>query len=337
VIAIAPQQFLVAWSQIKNFLLRDQTGLPPRSAGPAGPFPLVYAGPPLIKALARALGKEESYLSRPDGKPLQPTAIEGTADIRMGVEVKESSPAQNVVGVLEGSDPNLKGEYVAFSAHYDHEKTENGVVYNGADDDGSGTSAVLEIAQAFAVGQRPKRSVLVIFHTAEELGLYGSAYNTDHDPVVPLDKIVANLNIDMIGRSRAEGDTSAANKNLTDKNSVYIIGADRLSTELHKINEQTNAETERLRFDYKYNAPNDPENFYERSDHFNYAKHGIPVIFYFTGVHRDYHKPTDDVDKIDFQKMERITRMIFATGYRVVNLDHRLAVDKAPASRPNTQ
>jgi hypothetical protein len=337
VIAVAPQQFLIAWPQLKAYLLRDQVGLPPRPNASLTSFPLVYAGPPLIRSLARALGKEESYLSRPDGKPLQPAAIDGRAEIKMGVSLKESTPAQNVVGILEGADPVLKDEYVAFSAHYDHEKTENGVVYNGADDDGSGTSAVLEIAQAFAVGQRPKRSVLVIFHTAEELGLYGSAYNTDYEPVVPLNKIVANLNIDMIGRSRAEDDNSAANRNLTDKNSVYIIGADRLSSELHKINEQTNADTERLRFDYKYNALNDPEKFYERSDHFNYAKHGVPIIFYFTGVHRDYHRPTDDVDKIDFQKMERITRMIFATGWRVMNLDHRLVVDKLPAPRLSAQ
>src|SRR5262249_17821653 len=117
---------------------------------------------------------------------------------------------------------------------------------------------------------------------------------------------------------------------LTDKNSIYIIGADRLSAELNKISEQTDSDTERLRFDYSYNSESDPERFYYRSDHYNYAKHGIPIIFYFTGVHRDYHRPSDSIDKIDFDKMVRIDRMIFATGWRVANLDHRLVVDKKP-------
>ena len=145
---------------------------------------------------------------------------------------------------------------------------------------------------------------------------------------MPLEKLVADFNIDMIGRTRLEGDTDPRNKELTDKDSVYVIGADKLSTELNKLSEETNAETARLKFDYKYNDENDPEHFYYRSDHYNYAKHGVPIIFYFTGVHRDYHKTTDDVDKIDFDKMERITRMIFALGWRVANLDHRIVVDK---------
>jgi Zn-dependent M28 family amino/carboxypeptidase len=259
--------------------------------------------------------------------------IDARAKVNIAVEIKDAPMTQNVIGVLEGSDPKLKDQYVVISAHYDHLKTsDTGEVYNGADDDGSGTVAILEIAQAFATGQRSKRSILVIFHTAEELGLFGSEYIADYEPVVPIEKMVTNLNIDMIGRSRSEKDKDARDRFLTDKDSIYVIGSDKLSTELHGINEQTNAETARMRFDYTYNDDRHPERFYYRSDHYNYAKHGVPVIFYFTGVHRDYHRATDDVEKIDFEKMERIARMIFATGWRVANGDNRPVVDKKPAS-----
>lgn len=333
-IIITSPQYLLMWDQLKNAATRDeQLGLPPhKSAAHSEEFPAVNAGPRLIKALARLMGKEESYLMQPNGKPLQPSPIAGAAEIKVSVGGKKAPPAQNVAGILEGSDPKLKDEYVVFSAHYDHLQSEpNGEVYNGADDDGSGTVSVLEIAQAFALGPRPPRSVLIIFHTGEELGLFGSEFNTDYEPVVPLRKLVVDFNIDMVGRSRPEGDDDPRDRMLTDKNSIYIIGADKLSTELNQINEQTNAETARLRFDYTYNPESHPERFYYRSDHYNYAKHGIPVIFFFTGVHRDYHRTTDDVDKIDFVKMERIDRMIFAVGWRVASLDHRLVVDKKPA------
>lgn len=331
-IFIVPPQVLMAWDQIKSYLIgHDQLGLPPHNGSSGKTLPYIGAGPSLIKAVAKAMGKDASYLMSSEGKPLQPMIIQAAAGIKMKVEVKNAPPAQNVVGILEGADPKLKDEYVVFSAHYDHLKTsEKGEVYNGADDDGSGIVSVLEIAQAFATEPRSRRSILIVFHTGEELGLFGSEFNTDYEPIVPLAKLVADFNIDMVGRSRAEGDNDPRDKQLTDKNSIYIIGADKLSTELNKISEQTNAETSHLNFDYTYNDENHPERFYYRSDHYNYAKHGIPIIFYFTGVHRDYHRPTDDVDKIDFEKMQRIDRMIFATGWRVANLDHRLVVDKKP-------
>ena len=335
-IVIPPLQVLTAWDQIKSYLTgHDQLGLLSQDA-PSGKTMLsLGAGPNMIKAIARAIGKDAANLMNTEGKPLQPAAMAATAEMKIKVEVKIAPPAQNVAGILEGSDPKLKDEYVVFSAHYDHLKTgDAGEVYNGADDDGSGTVSVLEIAQAFALGPRSRRSILIMFHTGEEIGLFGSKFNTDYEPVVPLEKLVADLNIDMVGRSRPEGDTDSRDRELTDKNSVYIIGADKLSTELNKISEQTNADTARMNFNYAYNDENHPEGFYYRSDHYNYAKHGIPIIFYFTGVHRDYHRPTDDVDKIDFEKMERIDRMIFATGWRVANLDHRPVVDKKPpASR----
>jgi len=235
------------------------------------------------------------------------------------------SATQNVAGILEGSDPQLKNEYVVFSAHYDHLKTgPNGEIYHGADDDGSGTTAVLAIAHAMSL-DRPKRSILVIFHAGEELGLLGSEYNTDYAPVVPLDKMVADLNIDMIGRSKPEGDTAKDDEHLTDANTVYLVGSNRISAELHQLSEETNAQFQKMKLDYYYNDPNNPERIYFRSDHWNYAKHGVPIIFYFDGTHVDYHKPTDTVDKIDFTKMTQITRLVFETGWRIANLDHRLA------------
>ncbi|PYP83647.1 MAG: peptidase M28 [Blastocatellia bacterium AA13] len=334
VILTPSSAFLSAWSQIKFYESREQTGLDRRSVHGKS-VPALLAGPPLIKSLAALLGKEAGYLTNPSAKPPEPLKLAARADIKMKVEAKPNPQAQNVAGILEGADPKLKNEYVVFSAHYDHlETTPKGEVYNGADDDGSGTVSVLEIAHALAVGPRPKRSILVVFHTGEEMGLLGSEYNTDYEPVVPLEKLVADFNIDMVGRSRTVDNLDVRDKELTDKDSLYIIGADKLSTELNKLSEQTNADTSRMRFDLTYNDENHPQHFYYRSDHYNYAKHGIPIIFYFTGVHRDYHRTTDDVDKIDFEKMERIDRMIFATGWRVANLDHRLVVDKKPAPAP---
>ncbi|MEK6323946.1 MAG: M28 family peptidase [Acidobacteriota bacterium] len=330
-IKILDAQTLLTWEQLKVwFGGRQQLGLPPRTTASGKVLPEVTAGPELIKAIAKAMGKESSELIAP-GSKLKPSELTASAEIKLRVEAKDAPSAQNVVGILEGGDSKLKDEYVVFSAHYDHLKTsDKGEVYHGADDDGSGTVSVLEIAQAFAMGPRPKRSILIVFHTGEELGLYGSEFNTDYEPVVPLQKLVANLNIDMVGRSRPEGDDDPRDARLTDKNSIYIIGADKLSTELNKLNEETNQDTARLRFDYTYNDEKHPERFYYRSDHYNYAKHGIPIVFFFTGLHRDYHQPSDVVEKIDFEKMERIDRLIFATGWRVANLDHRLVVDKRP-------
>jgi hypothetical protein len=328
-IRIPDSQTLATWDQLKLWYAgQQQLGLPPRKTASGKSLSQIAAGPELLKAIAKTMGKESSDLVRSPDK-IKPAELAATAEIKLRVNVKEAPIAQNVAGILEGSDPKLKDEYLVLSAHYDHLKTgDKGEVYHGADDDGSGTVSVLEIAQAFSLGPRPRRSILIVFHTGEELGLFGSEYNTDHEPVVALEKLVANLNIDMVGRSRPAGDDDPRDAHLTDKDSIYIIGADKLSTELNKLNEETNLATSRMKFDYKYNDEKHPERFYYRSDHYNYAKHGIPIIFYFTGVHRDYHKPSDVVEKIDFEKMERIGRMIFATGWRVANLDHRVVVDK---------
>jgi hypothetical protein len=237
---------------------------------------------------------------------------------------KISFTAENVLGFLEGTDK--KEEVLIITAHYDHVGMADGKVYNGADDDGSGTVSVMEIAEAFAKakaeGKGPRRSILFMTVSGEEKGLYGSQFYTDFQPIFPLENTAADLNIDMVGR--IGGEYIAKN----DPNYIYLIGSDKLSTDLHKLSEKVNQTTVKLKLDYKYNDENDPNRFYYRSDHFNFAKHNIPIIFYFNGVHDDYHQPTDDVSKIHFPKMERIGRLIFYTAWEIANREERLKVDK---------
>ena len=230
---------------------------------------------------------------------------------------------QNVVAVLEGSDPTLRSEYVAVGAHYDHVGVGNpdqsgDRIFNGADDDGSGTVAVLAIAEALARGPKPKRSVLLVWHTGEEKGLWGSEWFVDH-PTVPLNQIVAQLNIDMIGRSRKAGDTDSRNANLTGPDEIYVIGSKMMSSDLGALSEKVNQSYLKLQFNYKYDDPNDTERFFFRSDHYNYAKRGIPIIFYFDGVHADYHRQSDHPDKIDYDKMEKVTRTVFASLWKLAS------------------
>jgi Peptidase family M28 len=243
---------------------------------------------------------------------------------------------QNVVAVLEGRDPVLKEEYVAIGAHYDHvgDDSKDGcrpvgddAICNGADDDGSGTVAVLAMAEALARGPRPKRSILFVWHAGEEKGLWGSDFVTSHPPV-PLNQIITQLNIDMIGRSKKDGNTNPRNANLTGPNEIYVIGSKIMSTELGELSEAVNRSFLNLKFNYKYDAPRDPEGLFYRSDHFNYARRGIPIIFYFDGVHEDYHMPTDTADKIDYEKMEKVARTIFATLWKLANAPSRPKVDK---------
>jgi hypothetical protein len=237
-------------------------------------------------------------------------------------EVVSTQYTRNVVGVVEGADPELKNTYVAFGAHYDHlgynqsilDPGETDRISNGADDDGSGTTALIAIARAAAVGPKGKRSRLFVWHAGEERGLYGSKYFADH-PEVPLDHIVAQLNIDMIGRNR---DNKAA-----EENTVYAVGSDRISTELHRILIDVNgSERTPLTLNFEMNDRADPERIYFRSDHFSYAAKGIPVVFFFTGLHPDYHRVTDSVEKIHFAKMARITQLVSDLGQRLANLDH---------------
>ena len=229
--------------------------------------------------------------------------------------------SENVVAYIKGSEK--PDEIIVISAHLDHEGIKNGKVYNGADDDGSGTVAILEIAEAFKAavdkGQGPKRSILFLHVTGEELGLYGSQYYADVDPIFPLENTVADLNIDMIGRVDKKHEGKG--------NYLYLIGSDRLSKELHEISEKINKDYFGLKFDYTYNALDDPNSFYTRSDHYNFAKNNIPVIFYFNGTHEDYHKPSDTPDKINYEFLETRARLIFHTAWELANREDRIKLD----------
>lgn len=236
---------------------------------------------------------------------------------------KESPSTQNVVAYIEGSD--YPEEVIVISAHLDHLGTSNEVTYFGADDNASGTAAVMEMAQAFALaksdGYGPKRSLLFLHLTAEEIGLLGSNYYIKH-PIYALENTVANLNIDMIGRV----DKFYEEKQQEDY--VYIIGADRLSTKLHYISEAANDQFTNLTLDYKYNDEGDSNRYYYRSDHYNFANRNIPVIFYFNGEHQDYHQPTDTPDKINYPLLKKRTQLIFSTVWYLANSEERLEVDE---------
>ena len=245
---------------------------------------------------------------------------------------KEFAMTRNVVAIAEGSDSKLKAEYVAMGAHYDHigwDPTLKGdQIYNGADDDGSGTVSIMNIAKAvFSAPARPKRSMLFVWHCGEEKGLWGSAYYNSH-LTVPKGSIVAQLNIDMIGRSRKVGDTNPLNKTLTGENAIYVIGTTMMSTRLGEIVHSVNAKYLNLEYDKRYDDPKDPNQFFYRSDHFNYAKNGIPICFWFDGEHEDYHRVGDEVSKIDFAKMEKVARTVYLTGMTVANEAVRPPVDK---------
>ncbi|KAB7732039.1 M28 family peptidase [Rudanella paleaurantiibacter] len=237
----------------------------------------------------------------------------------------ENVQTENVMGFVEGTDK--KDEVVIVSSHYDHIGiSPDGQINNGANDDGSGTVSVLELAQAFAKakaeGNGPRRSMLFLTVVGEEKGLLGSEYYTDFSPVLPLANTVCDLNIDMVGRV----DNLHENKSPKD-NYIYVIGSDKLSSDLHRISENANSQYTQMELDYKYNDPKDPERIYYRSDHYNFAKHKIPIIFYFNGLHADYHRPTDDIEKMDFNLAEKTARLVFYTAWEVANREERLKVD----------
>jgi len=258
-----------------------------------------------------------SWLSKGKAKAKFNTGVDIDIDFLPNGDIVQSS---NVLAFLEGTDK--KEEIVVITAHYDHIGTNGELIYNGADDDGSGTVSLMEIAQAFKTakqnGHGPRRSILFMPVSGEEKGLLGSEYYAEH-PVYPMEKTVADLNIDMIGRH----DTMH-----THSNYVYLIGSNRLSSELHNISEQANKTYTQLELDYTYNAEDDPNEFYYRSDHYNFARKGVPVIFYFSGVHEDYHKSTDTVEKIEFEKMSKIAKLIFFTAWELANRAEKITVDQ---------
>lgn len=233
----------------------------------------------------------------------------------------DSVSTENVLGFIEGTDK--KEEVIVITSHLDHIGVNtDGQINNGADDDGSGTVAILELAQAFArakkAGNGPRRSLLFMTVTGEEKGLLGSKYFVEN-PIFPLKNIVCNLNIDMIGRTDTEHEGKP--------DYIYLIGSDKLSSKLHEISEKANADHTMLALDYTFNDPEDPNRFYTRSDHYNFAEKKIPVVFYFRGVHADYHQPGDDIEKIQFDQVEKITRLVFYTAWELANREDRIIVD----------
>ncbi len=274
----------------------------------------LYASRELTNSLIAMAGMSYEHLWQTALKDsaFEPVFIDDARITIANTVAKETRPTENVLGFLEGSDPNLKEEVLVLTAHYDHDgMTSDGTVYNGADDDGSGTVAILELAEAFTANPvKPKRSILFMTVTGEEKGLLGSAYYTDH-PVFPLENTIANVNIDMIGRIGTEY--------MEDNDSmyVYVIGSDKISKDLDVLLQEANRQTVNLHLDYTYNDDNDPNRFYYRSDHYNFAKNGVPVVFFFTGTHPDYHRPTDTPDKILYERMAIITRLIYATSWKV--------------------
>ncbi len=257
------------------------------------------------------------------GDPLNDYQIEKRAKTKF-ISKKEQTPyyPTNVIGFIEGTDK--KDEYVFLTAHYDHLGKKDTVIYYGADDDGSGTVSVIEMAEAFskakAEGKGPRRSVVFMTVSGEEKGLWGSEYYSNN-PVFPLEKTTVDLNIDMVGRidpGRKNGDST---------NYLYVVGDDKLSSDLKPISTDINTKYSNLELDYKFNDPSDPEQIFFRSDHYNFAKKGVPIIFYFDGIHKDYHRPTDTVDKINFDLMEKRVQFIFLTAWEMANRESMLKRD----------
>ncbi len=308
--------------------------------------PQVTAGDEFFEFVFSASGQSYADIrAKADRQEVLPPLRLGDVTIAISIDadydVVQTRLTRNVVGIVRGTDRSLADTYVMLGAHYDHigyrqfsqppsttpdpliasctgqgrpSIREGDIINNGADDDGSGSTGLLAIARAFATAGRPRRSVVFVWHSAEEGGLLGSRYMADH-PVVPLDRVAAQLNIDMIGRNRCDDPSEA--------DTVYLVGSDRISTEVHNLNEAANASLRKpLALNYEMNDAADLESLYTRSDHYSYASRGVPVIFFTTGLHRDYHYVTDEVDKILFDKVGRVAQLAYSTAWQLANLDH---------------
>jgi hypothetical protein len=336
IVAVPDFQYLANWERNRSRLTERPISTMEKFQTSSGPqIPRIVPAPRLTNILF--MGEKQSAASLLDlaskGQMPEPFALHPDKKLSITVKVKsESASTQNVVAVFEGGDPILKNEYVALGAHYDHvgvgPAVNGDTVFNGADDDGSGTTALLGIAEALGrASSRPKRSVLFVWHAGEEKGLWGSRYFTAY-PTLPLENIVTQINIDMIGRSKKEGETNPRNANLSGPKEVYVIGSRMMSTELGELTETVNKQYLNLTFDYRYDDPADPNRFFFRSDHINYARKGIPIVFFFDGEHEDYHGRGDSVDKIDFQKMEKVTRTVYMMLWELATRPTRPKVDK---------
>jgi Zn-dependent M28 family amino/carboxypeptidase len=327
------------WGDLRDFYARPNYSVekfPARSGGGGGGGGQFNASPAILVSpkMASAIFAGEANNPMTSGSEAAAFSLSANKNLTISIPMKtETGMTQNVVGLIEGSDATLKNEIVAVGAHYDHiglsrPSTSDDRINNGADDDGSGTVSILSIAEALAKSpKKPKRSVLFVWHCGEEKGLWGSEYFNKF-PTVDIKKVVAQLNIDMIGRSRKADDANPKNKDLSGENEVYVIGSEMMSSTLGSIVKGINSAYLNLNYDTKYDDPKDPNRFFFRSDHFNYAVNGIPITFWFDGVHEDYHQPGDEPQKIDYVKMEKIARTIFLTMWEVADLKDRPAVDK---------
>lgn len=297
-------------------------------------IPMITALPPLINALfAGEKLRATEIFQNGVGDPGEAFAFNPAKHMSLTVELhSENMQIRNVVALLEGSDPQLKKEYVVIGAHYDHlgiqsrgKAAADHKIYHGADDNGSGSAALLAIARAFSLGTRPKRSIFFVWYSGEEKGEWGSKFITTFSPV-PLDSVIAQLNMDMIGRTKLENDKDPQDADLTGVNEVYVSGSRMLSTELGELSDAVNNNFLKLKFNYHFD---DPKNWdlLDRSDDASYLRKGIPVIYYFTGFHADYHATSDTAEKIDLIKMEKISRTVYATAHTLANLAHRPRVD----------
>jgi Peptidase family M28 len=333
-VLILPSKFLNEnWAGVTaNFgrsrLVVDK--LVPATAAPQG-------GQPAVTTLFASTKLTNALFAGESGNPLTGATnsfeLNSSKIFNFSIATKaEMVWTQNVVALWEGSDPVLKNEMVAIGAHYDHVGMQPNApgdkIWNGADDDGSGTVAVLGIAEALAkVAKRPKRSILFVWHCGEEKGLWGSEYFNKF-PTVNIKNVIAQLNIDMIGRSKKAGNTEPRDKDLSGEDAIYVIGKDMMSSTLGAVVDSTNKAYLNMGYDTRYDDPKDTNRFFFRSDHFNYAVNGIPIAFWFDGVHVDYHGAGDTADKIDYAKMEKVTRTIFLTMLELAALKDRPKIDK---------
>ncbi len=322
-----------SWGRTRQFLSRERlypAKLQPVNSGSSPRLPIAVVSNAVSDVIFAATAGKDSTTA---------FNIDKTVSLTLMARM-ESKSTQNVVALWEGRDPVLKSEMVAIGAHYDHVGVNQNApgddkIWNGADDDGSGTVAVLSIAEALAKSKvRPRRSVLLVWHAGEEKGLWGAEYFNKY-PTVDLKKVITQLNIDMIGRSldpqnviKCDQPGKPCNENLTKANEIYVIGSEMMSTTLGAITKRTNSAFLNLDYNYKYDDPKDKERFFFRSDHFHYAAKGIPIVFWFDGVHEDYHGPGDHADKIDYTKMEKVTRTIFLTMWELSEMTARPQVDK---------
>ena len=336
IIYVPDFQYLANWERNRQRIMeRGSTVVAKFQTPNTAPLPGIVITPEIANALFTGESQSASGIFNASyGTEMPaPFLLRSAKSVSMNIlSSYETVPTQNVVAVWEGGDPVLKNEYVALGAHYDHvgicAPGTDDPICNGADDDGSGTTALLSMAEALAKAPtRPKRSVLFVWHCGEEKGLWGSRYFTEY-PTVPLDRVVTQINIDMIGRSKAADDTNERDKELTGPNAIYLIGSTMMSTELGELVDTVNKSYLNISYDRRYDDPGDPNRFFYRSDHFNYARKGIPIIFFFDGVHQDYHRPGDSPDKIDYQKMEKVTRTVYMTLWEVANRPTRPKVDK---------